>query len=76
MIDGQRELMIIGGDQIYQSSLQEIDRIYLTQVHASVEGDAWFPEVDWSQWKEVGREDFQAGGPNPYDYSFVIFDRL
>ena len=75
-IDGQHELMIIGGDQIYQSSLPEVDRIYLTQVHASVDGDAWFPEVDWSQWKEVGREDFKAEGANPYNYSFVVFDRL
>ena len=74
-IDGQSELMIIGGDQIYQSSLPEVDRIYLTQVHAHVEGDAWFPEVNWDNWKEVAREDFIAEGPNPYDYSFVVFDR-
>ncbi len=74
-IDGQNELMIIGGDQIYQSSLSEVDRIYLTQVHASVAGDAWFPEVDWSLWEEVAREDFKATEPNPYDYSFVVFDR-
>ncbi len=75
-IDGQDELMIIGGDQIYQSSLPEIDKIYLTQVHAVVEGDAWFPEVDWGQWKEIGREDYTAEGPNPYDYSFVVFERV
>ena len=75
-IDGQSELMIIGGDQIYQSSLSEVDRIYLTQVHASVEGDAWFPELDWSQWKEIGREDFSAEGPNPYDYSFIVLERF
>lgn len=75
-IDGQSELMIIGGDQIYQSSLTAVDRIYLTQVHAHVEGDAWFPEVNWDTWKEVAREDFIAEGPNPYDYSFVVFDRV
>ena len=75
-IDGQSELMIIGGDQIYKSSLPEIDRIYLTQVHADVSGDAWFPEVDWSKWQEVARENYKAEGPNPYDYSFVVFDRL
>lgn len=74
-IDGQNELMIIGGDQIYQSSLPDIDRIYLTQVHADVNGDAWFPEVDWSQWQELGREDYAAEGPNPYDYSFIVYER-
>ena len=75
-IDGQTELMIIGGDQIYQSSLPDIDRIYLTKVHAEVSGDAWFPEVDWSQWQELGREDYPAEGPNPYDYSFIVYDRI
>lgn len=73
-IDGQDEMLVIGGDQIYQSSLPMIDRIYLTQVHSKVNGDAWFPEVNWSEWREVGREDFKAEGANPYDYSFVIFD--
>ena len=75
-IDGQDELMIIGGDQIYQSSLPEIDRIYLTKVHASVEGDAWFPEVNWDEWQELGREDFPAEGPNPYAYSFIVYERV
>lgn len=75
-IDGQSEVMIIGGDQIYQTSLADVDRIYLTKVHAEVKGDAYFPEVDWSEWQEVGREDFEAEGPNPYDYSFIVFDRL
>lgn len=75
-IDGQTELMVIGGDQIYQSCLPEAQRIYLTHVHAEVNGDAWFPELDWTEWKEVAREDFNAEGPNPYDYSFVVYDRI
>lgn len=74
-IDGSDELMIIGGDQIYQSALDQVDRIYLTKVHAEVEGDAFFPEVNWDVWKEVAREDFEAEGPNPYPYSFVVYDR-
>lgn len=74
-IDGSNELMIIGGDQIYQSALDRMDRIYLTQVHAEVEGDAFFPELDWQAWQEIAREDFAAEGPNPYDYSFVVYDR-
>jgi len=74
-IDGQTELMVIGGDQIYRSALASADRLYLTEVHAEVEGDAYFPEIDRDQWHEVGREDFSAEGPNPYDYSFVVLDR-
>ncbi|GAA3944622.1 dihydrofolate reductase [Litoribacillus peritrichatus] len=75
-IDGHDEAMIIGGSQIYQMALDACDRLYLTLVHAEVEGDAYFPTFDRSQWQEVGREDYAAEGPNPYDYSFTVLDRL
>jgi dihydrofolate reductase len=55
--------------------LPEIDRIYITQVHAEIEGDAFFPEIDLEQWQEIGREDFSASDHNPYDYSFVVYQR-
>ena len=75
-IDGQTELMIIGGAQIYQEALDIADRLYLTEVHAEVAGDALFPDFDRDQWNEVAREDFKAEGPNPYDYSFCVLDRV
>lgn len=75
VIDGQDELMIIGGDQIYQCALQSVDRIYLTEVHAEVDGDAYFPAFDRDQWSIVACEDFEAEGANPYAYSFVVLDR-
>lgn len=74
-IDGSEELMVIGGAQLYADILPSVDRLYLTEVHAEVEGDAYFPEVDLTQWHEIGRESFQAQGPNPYDYSFVVLER-
>lgn len=75
-IDGAEELMVIGGDQIYQSALPRCDRLYLTEVHAEVEGDAYFPDFDREQFKELARERFEAEGPNPYAYSFVVLERL
>ncbi|MFT7108999.1 MAG: dihydrofolate reductase [Psychrobacter glaciei] len=75
MINGVDEVMIIGGAAIYQASLPMADRLYLTHVHASVEGDAYFPKVDFDQWKEVAREDFNKDDSNPYDYSFSVYDK-
>lgn len=74
-IDGRSELMIIGGDQIYKAALPLVDRMYLTEVHAHVEGDAYFPTFDKDEWNIVGCENFDAVDPNPYDYSFVVLDR-
>ncbi|RMF17881.1 MAG: dihydrofolate reductase [Gammaproteobacteria bacterium] len=69
------EVIVAGGGQIYTEALPHADRLYLTQVHADVAGDAWFPAFDESEWAEVSREDFVAADPNPYDYSFRILDR-
>ena len=74
-IEGQDEAVVMGGAEIYALALPKADRLYLTEVHAEVEGDTWFPEYDTSEWKEIGREDFPAEGPNPYDYSFVVYER-
>lgn len=75
-IDGVDEVMVIGGGEVFTEALPDADRLYLTQVHAEVAGDAYFPEVDWNQWQEVEREDFSASGNTPYDYSFVTYDRV
>ncbi|QSP96187.1 dihydrofolate reductase [Marinobacter salinisoli] len=74
-LDGVDEVMIIGGGQIYAEALPQVDRMYITLVHADVEGDAYFPEVNWDSWEEIGREDFSASDNNPYDYSFVVYQR-
>lgn len=76
LIDGQEEAMVMGGAEIYGLTLPHCERLYLTEVHAEVEGDAWFPEYEKSEWKEVTREDFKAEGPNPFDYSFVVYERV
>lgn len=74
-INGVDEVMIIGGAAIYEASLPMADRLYLTHVHANVKGDAYFPEVDLTAWNEVGREDFEKDDSNPFDYSFVVYDK-
>lgn len=76
LIDGAEELMIIGGEQIYAQALPLAERLYITQVHAEVEGDAHFPVFASADWQELGREDFSAEGPNPYDYSFIVYQRI
>ncbi len=75
LIDGVEEAMVIGGEQIYRQALPMADHLYITQVHAQVDGDAWFPEFSLDDWQEMGRESFSAEGKNPYDYSFIVYQR-
>lgn len=69
------EIMIIGGASFYQQMLPQARRLYLTRVHAKVAGDAWFPEFDQSQWRQVERIDCEADERNACAHSFIILER-
>ncbi len=70
------EVMVIGGAQIYREAMSQVNRLYVTEVHAELEGDAYFPEIDWSDWREESRERHEACDLNPYPYSFVVYSRV
>lgn len=67
---------IIGGEQIYQLALPYCDRLYVTEVDVTIDGDTYFPDLDPTMWKEVSREPHQKDDKNEYNYDFVIFDRI
>ena len=70
------EVMIIGGASFYAQMLPRADRVYLTQVHHTFDGDSWFPELDWAQWRETQRIERAADEKNPYACSFLTLDRI
>lgn len=69
------EAFITGGGQIYQLALPQATRLYLTRVHTHIDGDAFFPEVDWNQWKLIESTCHSADEKNEHDYSFEIYER-
>lgn len=74
-IEEDEEVFFIGGASVYQQVVPLCDRMYLTFIRASVEGDAYFPTYDSTEWKEVSREDHKADSKNQYAYSFVTLER-
>lgn len=69
------ELMICGGSPIYEAFLPHANRLYLTQIHATFEGDVYFPAFDIAAWQEVNRIDNEPDEKNPYPYSFLFLER-
>jgi len=75
LVSDQDEAMIIGGGSIYQQALPVADRLYLTYVENSFEGDAWFPVFDKGQWRVIAEEQHAADEKNKDDYRFVTYQR-
>ena len=67
-------IVIFGGAEIYAQALPLADRIELTQVHATPEGDTFFPAFDRAEWVETLREAHPAEGRNPA-FEFVTLLR-
>ena len=66
------EIMVIGGAEIFVAALKHASRIYLTEIHATPEGDVRMPPFAPQQWRETQRQDMTADG---LAYSYVTLDR-
>ena len=69
------EAFIIGGGVIYELAIPFVDRIYLTKIHHSFEGDTYFPELNMEEWREVDRRDFEPDDKNKYSFTILTLDR-
>ncbi|HEU4603823.1 MAG TPA: dihydrofolate reductase [Steroidobacteraceae bacterium] len=70
------EIMIIGGAQIFAEVLPQVNTIHLTRVDVRLDGDAFFPELAPSDWRETNREDHAADARHAYAFSFVTLERI
>ena len=66
-----KEICIIGGGEIYKQTLPLVQRLYLTRIHQSYEGDTFYPELPKGEFKEVSRDDKE----NEPAYSFLVYER-
>jgi dihydrofolate reductase len=73
---GDDEPFIAGGSEIFQLAMHRADRMYLTRVHAEVEGDTFFPDFDdVTEWHLTDSEHCEADEKNQYPYSFLTYER-
>ena len=70
------ERFIIGGAQLYAATIDKVDMLHLTELHASfADADTFFPQINRDDWQEVERIDCQADERNRYSYSFVTLKK-
>ena len=74
--DGLDEVCVIGGAQLYGAAIKTADRLYLTEIDASPQGDTVFPEFDEDNWIETHREACKAGEGDDHDYVLRTLNRI
>ncbi|MEQ8849066.1 dihydrofolate reductase [Botrimarina sp.] len=67
---------VIGGEQVYRLAAPAADRVHLTRVHATVEGDARFPPLDPAEWRRVEAEAHPADEENEHAFTFEVWERV
>lgn len=73
--ENAHETFIIGGAEIYKYAMPFTQRMYLTEIHASVEGDTYFPEIDKSEWNEVSRMHHPVDERHKHSFDMVVYER-
>ena len=71
-----KEIFIIGGGEIYKQTMGLANKIYITRVHAELEGDTFFPVIENKKWKLSRKDDFEKDEKHQYDYSFEIWEKI
>jgi dihydrofolate reductase len=72
---GADEIMVIGGSDIFSATMPMADRLEITHVHTSPEGDALFPTIDPDVWTKVWTEDHYAGPDDDADFTLATYVR-
>lgn len=70
------EVFCIGGGELYQQALPLAQKLYVTHVHATFEGDTYFPAINPTEWQEIAREPHRADEKNQYPFEFISFKSL
>lgn len=74
-VKNSEEVLLLGGGQLFKQYLAKADKLYLTQIQAEIEGDTFFPEINWHEWQIEYEEYRQADEHNAYDLRFLILVR-
>jgi len=73
--NGEEEVFIIGGSEIYKMGIEFADRLYITEILGEFEGDTFFPEWDKSDWLEISREHHPVDDKHKNSFDYVIYTR-
>lgn len=73
--ENHEEIMLIGGGELFKQYFSQADKLYLTEIQTELEGDTFFPQFNWQDWRIEFEQQRPADDKNPYDCRFLILSR-
>jgi dihydrofolate reductase len=70
------EVAIIGGGYLFRDSIHSFNKLVLTRVNCSIDGDVYYPEIDFNNWELVSSEKFLKNEDNQYDFAVETYRKL
>jgi dihydrofolate reductase len=70
------EVAIIGGGYLFRDSIHSFNKLVLTRVNCSIDGDVYYPEIDFNNWELVSSEKFLKNEDNQYDFAVETYKKL
>lgn len=74
--NGEKELFVVGGGEIYKQTLSQTDKLYITVVHKTFDGDTFYPEIDAKDWNKISERMYIADDKNPVDHTYFIYEKV
>jgi len=72
----ESNVFVSGGAEIFRLFMEEVDRLYVTKIFHTFEGNTYFPTIDWDKWILTSSQKGPKDEKNPYDYEFRIYERM
>ncbi|MCO6496511.1 MAG: dihydrofolate reductase [Chitinophagaceae bacterium] len=70
-----KEIFIIGGGKIFAETISIVNRIYITRIHAQIEGDTHYPEFSTDEWERVSAREHPIDEKHKYAFTFEVWER-
>ena len=72
---GVKEIFVIGGAEIFKTSLPNANRIYLTRIHHHFDGDVFFPQILEDEWSLISSRFCEADEKNKYQHTYQVWEK-
>ena len=69
------EIFIIGGGEIYKLGFAYVDKLYITEIYANIDGNTYFPKWNKENWKEISRISHPKDEKHEFDFDYVIYKK-